>query len=118
MALPTKQEILARIPARNHQIMEPRLYPLEYAEALILENPEVMPEALHQEVVSSMHSPFTETYVPVVLEWWAVTKEKQNLYEFAAVLADAYLDLKGIVRLQDIPPLSSRREWIDWIENQ
>lgn len=115
MSLPTKEEILGRVVV-TPELMEPRRYPLDYAEALLVEHPEIMPEELRQEVTGSMRNAFTAIYVPLVLDWWA-GKEGVELFPFATILANAYLDLKGIVRSDDIPELQSRSDWMDWMES-
>ena len=116
MSLPTKEEILGRVTV-TYEVMEPHRYPLDYAETLLVEHPEIMPEALRQEVNSLMRNAFTEIYAPRVLDWWA-KKEGSGLFPFATVLADAYLELKAIARIGDIPELKSRSDWMDWIDPQ
>lgn len=117
MALPTTQELLDRIASKPSEVMERHLYPLDYAEKLIMEKPQVIPEDAYQTIVSQMRNPFSETNVQVVLDWWATKNEKENLYEFAAVLADVYLELHNIVRLDGIPALKNRSEWVTWVSD-
>jgi hypothetical protein len=117
MALPKESELFDRA-ALSARVMEARNYPLDYAADLLIQHPSVLPAAIYDEVFTQMKNPFTETYAPVVLEWWAVTKEKENLYVFAAILANVYLELNNIARLENIPVLTSRREWMEWIETK
>lgn len=114
MTLPNKEELIARANVKPEKMMDPREYPLGYASDLIVESPQVLPEHIHAEVVSKLRDPFSPIYAPSVIEWWAETKEGENHYEFAAVLADAYLELHNIKRLENIPQMFSRRDWVRW----
>jgi hypothetical protein len=115
MALPTKEEILERLPAKAPAIMDPKSYPLEYAENLLMENQRILPECLYQEITQMLSYPFSVTYINVTLKWWAVTKENENLYEFATVLADIYLERHNIIRMENIPVMTSQDEWMSWL---
>lgn len=115
MALPNKEELLARASVKPEKVMDPREYPLGYAESLIVECPRILPDHIYAEATEKMHNPFTPTYAPAVLDWWAEKMEKENLYEFARVLADAYLELHNIKRLENIPAIYSRNDWVDWV---
>lgn len=116
MSLPTKEELLSRITFKP-EVMEARRYPLDYAEELLLEHPEIMSEELRHEVMSSMRNAFTKIYAPLVLDWWA-EKEGVESFPFATVLADAYLELKGITRIEGIPELKSRYDWMEWMSSR
>lgn len=115
MALPNKEEMLARANVKPEKRMDPREYPLGYAADLIVECPQVLPAHIHAEATEKMHNPFTPTYAPAVLDWWAERMEGENLYEFATILADVYLELHNIKRLENIPTMYSRGDWVDWV---
>lgn len=115
MAIPTKAQLMERV-ALSPAAMDPKEYPLGYAELLIVQHPTVLPATLHQVVSERMRNPFTETYAPVVLEWWA-NSEGENIYTLATALADVYLELSSIVPLENIPEMTSRKEWMNWMSS-
>lgn len=110
MALPTKSELFARI-AQSPEKMEPKRYPFEYAMDLLNQHNSILPPEFRQNVVSQMQYPFPT----VIIERWA-QEEGENIFAFASALADAYLELNGIAPLEEMPVLTSRAEWMEWLD--
>jgi hypothetical protein len=109
MAIPTKEELFARVAAAP-SVMNPVRYPFDYAVDFLNQHKSILPAEFKQNVVSKMKNPFCT----VVIQRWA-EEENENIYVFAGALADAYLELNSIVRLENIPVMTTRTEWMTWL---
>lgn len=114
--LPVVDELLQRLSALELRFV-PQDYPVKYAHKLIEDYPQIVPSEVLSELFQEDEPDSIGAYASILLNIWSKQAES-NVYELAAVLAEAYIELNNVDAPANLPYIRSMTDYAQWMERQ